>query len=361
VLDFTSALYLGFWHGSCELRPWAQFTTGRPGALGSPELASVVCRELAALQGCERATLASSTLHVFWDLFPMIAETGAAIFLDDGTYPIARWGVERAAALGIPVRTFQHYNARSLLEAFVTADGGRRPVIVSDGFCPACGRCAPVGEYLVLARQYGGYVVLDDTQALGILGHSASREAPYGEGGGGVLQLTNLGGPEVVLVSSMAKAFGVPMAVLSGPADLVERYESESETRMHCSPPSIAALSAAEDALQLNREFGDGLRLRLVHLVQFFRDRMEEMGLDSIGRLFPVQTLSALRSVDAFDLHTKLLQRGVRGVLHRVRHGRTPAISFLITARHTFHELEWAAGTLSGILRSSVRPSSSSR
>jgi len=338
VLDFTSALYLGFRHGTRDLRPWTQFTTGRPAALGSPQLASEVARQLAALQGCERAMVATSTLHVFWDLFPVIAGRRAAIFLDGGTYPIARWGVERAA-LGIPVWTFPHHCARSLRQAFASARSDRSPVIVADGFCPACGRCAPVAEYLALARQYGGYLILDDTQALGIFGHSASPEAPYGKGGGGVLRKTNLGGSGVVLVSSLAKAFGAPIAVLSGPADLVERYESESETRMHCSPPSVAALSAAEHALQLNRQRGDSLRQHLVALVRHFQSLLEATGLTHTSGVFPVQTILG-SGADSTAVYDRLLRTGVRAVLHQAHNQTGPQLSFLITARHTLAQLE---------------------
>ena len=35
VVDFTSALYLGMRHPSWSLRPWVQFTMGRPAALAS--------------------------------------------------------------------------------------------------------------------------------------------------------------------------------------------------------------------------------------------------------------------------------------------------------------------------------------
>src|SRR5262245_64902371 len=100
VLDFTSALYLGLLHPSRVLRPWTQLTTGVPAALAPPPGAVAVTARLAALQGCERATLGTSTLHLFWDLFGLFPAREIAIYLDAGTYAIAGWGVERAAARG---------------------------------------------------------------------------------------------------------------------------------------------------------------------------------------------------------------------------------------------------------------------
>ena len=69
MLDFTSALYLGLRHPSRSLRAWPALTAGQPAALESPARRFGVARQLAALQGCERATLLPSTLHLFWDLF----------------------------------------------------------------------------------------------------------------------------------------------------------------------------------------------------------------------------------------------------------------------------------------------------
>src|SRR5262245_11480239 len=105
-LDFTSSLYLSFWHDMWSLRPWSQLTTGAPAALAEPPGAVAVARQLARLQGCERATLAKSTLHLFWDLFGMLAGERIMIYLDAGVYPTARWGAERAAGRGTPVRQF---------------------------------------------------------------------------------------------------------------------------------------------------------------------------------------------------------------------------------------------------------------
>src|SRR5262245_5072420 len=102
-LDFTSSLYLGFRHESSSLKPWSQLTTGWPSILGEPPGAEIVAHQLAKLQGCEQAILGTSTLHLFWDLFGILAGERIVIFQDDGAYASAQWGVERAAARGVPV------------------------------------------------------------------------------------------------------------------------------------------------------------------------------------------------------------------------------------------------------------------
>src|ERR1700760_3318627 len=101
MLDFTSALYSGFEHASSTLTGWERLTLGKPAALEEIAGAPQVQRELAALTGCERVLLGTSTLHLFCDLFAMLARRKVTIWIDDATYPIARWGTDRAVTAGV--------------------------------------------------------------------------------------------------------------------------------------------------------------------------------------------------------------------------------------------------------------------
>src|ERR1700722_3277672 len=350
MLDFTSALYLGLHHPTGALRPWAHFTTGVPAALAAPPEAGRVAQNIATLQGCERGVLGPSTFHLFWDLFGMLSRHRLAVYVDAGTYPIARWGVERAAGRGVPVRGFAHHDAEALRTKLRHHGQGQlRPVVVTDGFCPSCGKPAPLRSYLDSVRASGGWLVVDDTQALGIFGDSPGPDAPYGRGGGGMLPHAQISGPDVIAVSSLAKAFGAPLAVMTGSREAVKDFEQNSQTRMHCSPPSLAVIRAAEHALTVNRAHGDRLRLRLARLVTRFRHRAAQAGFRFTGGLFPVQTLAPVREGDALAVHERLLPHGVRSVLHHAAEGDGLRISFLITARHTPQEIDRAAAALTKV------------
>src|SRR5262245_38188986 len=213
TVDFTSALYLGLRHPSWALRPWRRFSTGVPAALREACSAPAIARQLAALVGCERSVLGTSTLHLCWDLFHGLADARSVIYMDADLYPIARWGIERAAARGVPVREIPHHDDEALRRRIRQEPARRRPVVVTDGFCPRCGRAAPLGAYLDAAERWGGRLVIDDTQALGILGRHPRPLAPYGGGGGGSLRWSKLASPDVIVVASLAKGFGVPVAV----------------------------------------------------------------------------------------------------------------------------------------------------
>jgi 8-amino-7-oxononanoate synthase len=349
VTDFTSALYLGVEHATWQLAEWERLTLGKPAALTSPPGAVAVEEEVAALMGCERALLAPSTLHLFWDLLALLAGRGANLFVDGGSYPIARWGVERAAALGTPVKVFRRHDVKALRVALAATED-KPPIVVADGFCPACGTPAPLLDYLQCVAERDGLVVIDDTQALGVFGHSPGPYAPYGCGGGGSLRLAGIRDRRVVVASSLAKAFGAPVAMLAGADELVSEFESKSATRVHCSPPSAAAIAAAAHALAINRRAGEHLRHRLAQLVARFRQGLWELNLIASSSLFPVQPLRLPAGVDVRAIHEGLLKRGVEAVLHRRSDGREALISFVLTARHSFSEIDHAVACLTDVV-----------
>jgi 8-amino-7-oxononanoate synthase len=342
MIDFTSSLYLGFRHPSDALEPWTSLTTGKPAALGTPALSTIVAKNLAKLQGCESATLLPSTLHLYFDLFEMLRRDDIRIFVDAGAYPIARWAVERAAARGVPVHRLPHFDPRAAREAIATP-GTLRPVIVADGYCPSCGRAAPLETYLDGVAPRGGYVVLDDTQALGIWGEPAGPAHPYGRGGGGSVRRHGVRSPRIILGSSLAKGFGAPLAALSGSAALVRRFERQSETRTHSSPPSLAVLDAAHRALALNAQHGDASRRRLAGLVRHFREGVETLGLRPPRSLFPVQELVP---GNPLRLRRRLEGRGINTAVVRGCDGGADKIVFVIRAEHRRSDIDHALAAI---------------
>lgn len=347
MLDFTSALYLGFEHASWSLPAWLRLTLGKPAALEEVPGALPVQRELAALTGCEQVQLGSSTLHLFSDLFAMLAQPNVTIWIDEATYPIARWASDRAAALAVPVRRFAHHDAAALHRG-LNSTLASRPVIVTDGYSPDRGTLAPLAEYASFAAAGNGLLIVDDTQALGVFGCRAESKEPYGIGGGGLLQYFNLRNPGVIVVSSLAKAFGAPVAMLGGSQAFVERFRENSATLVHCSPPSAAAISAARLALEMNWRFGDVLRRRLSERVFRFRQRLPD--LLAVSSWFPVQPLKLPVGIEARALYQALLDVGIRTVLYRDRTNGDSHISFVLTANHRRREIDYAVESLRNLI-----------
>jgi 8-amino-7-oxononanoate synthase len=347
VPDFTSALYLGLRHASDELRPWAQLTTGAPAAVRRVPGAAAVARGLAALQGCDAATLVPSTLHGAWDLGGLVDAQREALHVDAEVYPILGAVALRARSRGVTVRGVAHHDAAAL-ERSLSGDA-RRPVVLVDGLCPACGRPAPLGAYHAAVRRRGGLLVVDDTQAAGILGGPGGAVPAWGAGGGGSLRHHGLErAPDVLLLTSFAKALGAPVAALSGSAAIIDRYDAHADTRVHCSPVSVATVRALEHALSVNRSCGERLRHRAAHAVRCFRRGLRALGIEADGGVFCVQALPPLARPAAAALHRHLLDAGVRAVPQAWAGGAEGRSVFVLTARSRDADIDAALAAIAG-------------
>ncbi|WFR77628.1 aminotransferase class I/II-fold pyridoxal phosphate-dependent enzyme [Janthinobacterium rivuli] len=335
MLDFSSALYLGMRHPAAALAPWSSLSLGQPAALQEPPGARALAMDLAALQGCEAAWMLPSTLHLFWDLFGMLAAERLVILVDGGSYAIARWGAERAQALGLPLRLFPSGEMAALRQLVETwGRQGRRPLILADGYVPGSEHLLPLAGYAALAQQGGGYLLLDDTQVLGVMGTQ----------GGGSARLHGLHGESLIVGASLAKGFGVPLAVLAGSRKLFRRFVAHSQTRVHASPPSAAVLAAARRALALNARHGDVLRARLADRVAQWKTGMAAAGIVCRGGSFPVQRLPG-------RAHLQPALRAA-GVLALAQAGNGPgALTFLLRADQTPRQLEQAMNLLEHHIR----------
>jgi 8-amino-7-oxononanoate synthase len=127
---------------------------------------------------------------------------------------------------------------------------------------------------------------------------------------------------------------------------VVRGFEAQSETRVHSSPPSLAALRAAENALVLNRAHGERVRLYLSRLVERFRAGMRQIGLTVEGGLFPVQMLNPIDGIGAATLHLRLDGLGIRTVLVRCCRDIRMRLAFLITALHRPADIDRAIDAL---------------
>lgn len=339
--DFTSALYLGITHDSRSLR-WNELTTGTPAAIRRTAATTAAERGFAALVGCEQAVALTSTLHAFMDLFAQIGERDVVVLHDAGVYPIACWGMERARMRGARVLSFRHHDPAALARRLAEL-AGARPWVVSDGFCPGCGRPAPLDAYAALTRRFGGRMVIDDTQAIGVLGAAPDRTAPLGSGGGGSLRRWSLAGDDLLLVASLAKGFGAPLAMLAGGRRVVDAFTARSDTLVHCSPPSAAAVAAARHALSVNAAAGETLRARLLARVRRLRRALRRCGFTPRGGAFPIQRVPVASEQVAAALQVELARRGVRVAAVRPRCTSRIAITFLVTARHDEAEIDFAA------------------
>lgn len=350
MIDFTSALYLGQHPLSVSFPPQLSVTTGKPAALCEPRLHQEVAQEVARKQGLERGLLAPSTLHVFWDIITLLGRSGA-VLLDEATYPVGRWGVMRAVLRGVPVASFPANDAERLARLIHGYRQQHRiPWIVTDGWNVAQGKPAPLARYLELLKPCAESVLLvDDTQAFGILGQHPTARLPYGTGGGGCLPHLGLQSPKILTITSLAKGLGVPVAVLAGSTERIERYRRGSEVRVHTSPVSNLHAWAAWQALQNDRSQGDALRNQLYRKVGLFKRTLRPVA--TTGGWFPVQKLALPSAQAVFSLYHLLRRAGIQSLLlANDRQPTVPKLAFCIRADHPETALVYTARQIATII-----------
>lgn len=342
MIDFTSALYLDFKHSSADIKGWQQLTTGVPAALSEFAQSRQISQQVASMQGFENGMCAPSTLHLYWDLFGFLRKKKITVFADEKIYPVSLYGIERLYGSAIQIHTFRHLHADDLLKIITTKlKGNNVPVVLTDGWCPQCGKPAPLNYYAEIINPLNGKIIIDDTQAFGIFGERKTQ-AIYGNGGGGILQWLNAPRYNVITLTSLAKAFGVPIAVISGGKQFIEAFEQHSETRVNSSQVSIAHLNAALNALKINDAQGDKRRKKLWHNVALFRSSLLQAGVNLKGGIFPVQSITDWPADNTMRVHDKLNTQGIKTVLTAGHISAKPSLSFIIRCDHSFEEIKKA-------------------
>ena len=252
----------------------------------------------------------------------------------------------------MPVETFGHHDCADLRTAVERLGG--RPLVMTDGWCTNCNAPAPLPELESVARTHGGVLVVDDTQGIGILGHHPWRQAPFGSGGGGSFRWLGAPPRDAVQVMSLAKAYGAPLAVTTGPATVIGRLAAHG-TRWNSSPPSAADFAAADRATA--DESGNDLRRTvLAQLVLRLRRGLRLLGVEVVGLAFPVVTMALRRWDIAAALHRTLARAGVRTLLLGASCLRRPAIAFAVTAAHDDADIDRALAVLAGRAARSAVP-----
>jgi len=324
TVDATSALFLGLRHGGVA---WPQLTTGVPAALREPVAARRVGRLAAGLHGAEAGLVARSALHALVDVLGGLPRRGDVIAIDAAGYPLARWAARIAPERGVVVHTYPHHDAPR-------PSGRGRLFVVTDGWCAGCGRPAPLAELRERAREGEGMLIVDDTLAIGVLG---ARSGPGFGDGSGTVRWCGLDHTDVLVVASLAKAFGAPLAVVTGEAGAIETLRG-GRNRVHSSPPSTADLAAAEAALR-DPAGCAARRHRLLGHVLALRAGLRAAGVPVHGLPFPVVSVAFPDVGRARAAWRRMRAAGVRALVQTPGCQGGALLSVLLRADHRAAEL----------------------
>ena len=305
-------------------------TTGRTSAHEDLELA------LAGFLGVESAAVLPdaflANLAVVESLSPQ-----TRLFLDERAHPSL---LAAARSTGRPYETFSHVNVETVRSLLGRSPAGEPVALLTDGVFTPSGRRAPLGEYLDLLPP-SGILIVDDCHGLGVLGRH----------GRGSTEDAGLGDARVILVATLAKAFGCYGGVIAGATTRLAsiREQSMAYVATTALPPALAV--AGREALRLFVSEPQ----RLATLWQntlLMRAGLEALGFSFAADPFPVFALVLETSGHGPRLETALLEEGIR--LPFLSYPGGPSAGCLratVSAVHTAEQVERLMRTLDGVLR----------
>ena len=354
LLDFTSSNYLGLAQHPrvrdamvSAAEKWGA-SLAVPRAVARAGYSHELETRLAHLTGADAALVFPSTLHAAIDVLTMLARDGMRLFVDERAYPISLTAARRASTTSRPLVRTRHDDPAALSRAVERCGRNTRPVVICDGVYPDTGRPALLRQIASVTRDHHGLVVMDDTQGVGLLGRQPTQLMPYGSGGGGSMVHTSSSGEGVVVIASLSKALGVPVAVVAGQGEVIARLMAQSSAFFHNSQPTPPVLAAALTALEVSANEGDQLRANLLTLVRQFRAGLANLKLPLLTATeFPVQARGMTDPETARQVGIALVQDGVWPVATRARDpDYRAALTFVFTALHTERDIERALTAL---------------
>lgn len=175
---------------------------------------------------------------------------------------------------------FMHNDPDSLRLVLQKSQAYQNKIVIVDGVYSMDGDIANLPEIIRIAREFGAWVLVDESHALGVIGENGVGTANY-------FALTDK--PDLI-TCSMGKALGATGGFVAGSRELISLLELTSRTFIYSTslPPGIAAgIIKAIDLL----EQSDAALSKLWNNIRYFREHCqpEWQGItESKSAIFPL-------------------------------------------------------------------------
>ena len=200
---------------------------------------------------------------------------------------------------GARFNRYLHNDAASLAKRLQKAVGNT--LVVTDGVFSMDGNLADLPALAREAKAKGAWLMVDDAHGFG----------PLGATGGGIVEHFGLGLDDVpVLIGTLGKAFGTSGAFVAGSEALIESLIQFARPYIYTTsqPPALAC--ATLKSLELLRS--EHWRREHVNLlIRQFRQGAEQIGLQLMDSLTPIQPILIGDSAKAVQVSQQLRARGL--------------------------------------------------
>jgi glycine C-acetyltransferase len=288
--------------------------------------------EISSFLGMEDTVLYSSCFDANGGLFETLLGADDAVISDELNHASIIDGIRLSKAQRFRYRNRDMADLEQQLRA---AQGSRFRMIATDGVFSMDGTLAPLLDICELAEKYNALVMVDDSHAVGFMGHT----------GRGMHEHAGVMGRVDILTGTLGKALGgASGGYTSGPKTIIDLLRQRSRPYLFSNslPPGIVA--AAIETLKILKSSGD-LRERLRANTAFFRKQMTSLGLNILPGEHPIVPVMVGDAARAGRMAEDLLKRGVYVIAFSypvVPVGKA-RIRTQVSAGHTTEQLAHAA------------------
>lgn len=245
---FSSSNYLGL-AGNPHVTEAATEALERYGAgsggsrltTGSTAAHVQVERDFARFLGYEDAVFYSAGFLANTGVLQTIGGPGTLILSDERNHASIIDGCRLAKAAGATVKVYRHRDPDHVEELIAAHPG--KCIVVTDGLFSMDGTLAPLADLLVVCRENGAALMVDDAHGIGTLGAT----------GRGISERFDLDDVPDILVATASKALGAEGGAVATTAPVAALLRQKSRPFVYSTssaPHTCAAVSAAIRVLE---------------------------------------------------------------------------------------------------------------
>lgn len=251
-----------------------------------------------------------------------------AIFIDETSHFSIRDAVYSALK---PVYTFKHRDPDDLSRQLkARLEAGDIPLVMTDGIFPTFGVIAPAPDYVKILEPYQGYLCLDDSHSVGVLGPN----------GRGTYEHFGIKSDRCFFAGTMSKAFGGHGGFIPASKAFIDHIKATCGAYPGATPSPTPAMAASIKGLEIVKREPQR-RERLRRNVVRVKTGMKKLGFEMNDNPVPIVTWVMKSADDMKKVQGELFDRGIAVAL--LKYVGAPAGGVLrasIFSEHTTEQID---------------------
>jgi glycine C-acetyltransferase len=288
-------------------------------------------QKISEFLGTEDTILYTSCFDANGGLFETILGEEDAVISDELNHASIIDGIRLSKAQRF---RYRNNDMADLEEKLKAASNARFRLIATDGVFSMDGYIANLPAICDLAERYDALVMVDDSHSVGFMGQTGRGTHEYH----GVMDRVD------IITGTLGKALGgASGGYTSGRKEIIEMLRQRSRPYLFSNSVAPAIVAASIAAIDLVRSSTE-LRDRLFENTRYFRNAIQQIGLEVLHGEHPIVPIMFGDAVPAVKMAEKLLEKGVYVIAFSfpvVPKGKA-RIRTQVSAAHSREDLDFA-------------------